>query len=205
MKLLHRLSQKYTYILWCILFMVAYISYAYYITHSVLSIAYVQYLSFSMNLVSKGVVSYLLGSFAFFMVCILIEAGITTTLLLLLRKWMLRICQDRIDRNNLFQFSNICNLLLNFVIAVGFVFLLGIKDNFFEMFYLLFESLDEESVTVERMAYDVEINWIFCDVLVFKMLFETFFKKDSLDQQFKKLEPDTPDVAYTEEVETAES
>lgn len=85
MKLLHRLSQKYTHILWCILFMVAYISYAYYITHSVLSIAYVQYLSFSMNLVSKGVVSYLLGSFAFFMVCILIEAGITTTLLLLLR------------------------------------------------------------------------------------------------------------------------
>ncbi len=188
MKLLHRLSQKYTYILWCILFMVAYISYAYYITHSVLSIAYVQYLSFSMNLVSKGVVSYLLGSFAFFMVCILIEAGITTTLLLLLRKWMLRICQDRIDRNNLFQFSNICNLLLNFVIAVGFVFLLGIKDNFFEMFYLLFESLDEESVTVERMAYDVEINWIFCDVLVFKMIFEAIFHNNTLKKSFQKLD-----------------
>ena len=188
MKLLHRLSQKYTYILWCILFMVAYISYAYYITHSVLSIAYVQYLSFSMNLVSKGVVSYLLGSFAFFMVCILIEAGITTTLLLLLRKWMLRICQDRIDRNNLFQFSNICNLLLNFVIAVGFVFLLGIKDNFFEMFYLLFESLDEESVTVERMAYDVEINWIFCDVLVFKMIFEAIFHNNTLIKSFQKLD-----------------
>ena len=188
MKLLHRLSQKYIYILWCILFMVAYISYAYYITHSVLSIAYVQYLSFSMNLVSKGVVSYLLGSFAFFMVCILIEAGITTTLLLLLRKWMLRICQDRIDRNNLFQFSNICNLLLNFVIAVGFVFLLGIKDNFFEMFYLLFESLDEESVTVERMAYDVEINWIFCDVLVFKMIFEAIFHNNTLIKSFQKLD-----------------
>lgn len=188
MKLLHRLSQKYTYILWCILFMVAYISYAYYITHSVLSIAYVQYLSFSMNLVSKGVVSYLLGSFAFFMVCILIEAGITTTLLLLLRKWMLRICLDRIDRNNLFQFSNICNLLLNFVIAVGFVFLLGIKDNFFEMFYLLFESLDEESVTVERMAYDVEINWIFCDVLVFKMIFEAIFHNNTLKKSFQKLD-----------------
>ena len=188
MKLLHRLSQKYTYILWCILFMVAYISYAYYITHSVLSITYVQYLSFSMNLVSKGVVSYLLGSFAFFMVCILIEAGITTTLLLLLRKWMLRICQDRIDRNNLFQFSNICNLLLNFVIAVGFVFLLGIKDNFFEMFYLLFESLDEESVTVERMAYDVEINWIFCDVLVFKMIFEAIFHNNTLKKSFQKLD-----------------
>ena len=182
------LYKKNANILWCFLFMLAYIGYAYYITHSVLSIAYVQYLSFSMNLVSKGVVSYLLGSFAFFMVCILIEAGITTTLLLLLRKWMLRICQDRIDRNNLFQFSNICNLLLNFVIAVGFVFLLGIKDNFFEMFYLLFESLDEESVTVERMAYDVEINWIFCDVLVFKMIFEAIFHNNTLKKSFQKLD-----------------
>ena len=188
MKPLSRATSRYTYILWCVLFMVAYIGYAYYITHCVLSIAYVKYLSFSMNLVSKGVVAYLLGSFAFFMVCILIEAGISATLLFLLRKWLVRICMVRLDRENLFQFSNICNLLLNFFIAVGFVFLLGIKDNFFEMFYLLFESADEESVAVQRMAYDVEINWVFCDVLVFKMIFEAIFHKDALKREFRKLE-----------------
>lgn len=77
---------------------------------------------------------------------------------------------------------------MNFVIAVDFVFLLGIKDNFFEMFYLLFESLDEESVTVERMAYDVEINWIFCDVLVFKMIFEAIFHNNTLKKSFQKLD-----------------
>lgn len=188
MNLLRRASQKYVYILWSALFMAAYIGYAYYITHCVLSIAYVRYLSFSMNLVSRGVVAYLLGSFAFFMGCILVEAGITTTLLLLLRKKMLKICLNRIDRENLFRFSTVCNLLLNFFIAVGFVFLLGIKDNFFEMFYVLFETLDEESVTVQRMAYDVEINWIFCDVLVFKMIFEAIFRNETLEKCFQKLE-----------------
>jgi len=133
-------------------------------------------------------VSYLLGSFAFFMVCILIEAGITTTLLLLLRKWMLRICQDRIDRNNLFQFSNICNLLLNFVIAVGFVFLLGIKDNFFEMYYVLFESgLTEVDIAVHRMAYDIEMNWIFCQLLILKMAFDFIFRESSVEAAFRRL------------------
>ena len=186
MTLFRKASQKYSFVLWCLLFLVAYIVYAYYITHCVLSIAYVKYLSISMNLVSKGVVAYLLGSFAFFMVCIFIEAGISTTLLLLLRRWLRKVCEHRVDRENIYRFSNICNLLLNFFIAVGFVFLLGIKDNFFEMFYLLFETADEESITVQRMAYDVEINWIFCDVLVFKMIFEAIFHKEALDKGFEK-------------------
>ena len=188
MNLFQRASRKYSYILWCLLFIVAYIGYAYYVTHCVLSIAYVKYLTLSMNLVSKGVVTYLLGSFTFFIVCIFIEAGVSTTLLLLLRRWLLKVCQHRVDRENIHQFSNICNLLLNFFIAVGFVFLLGIKDNFFEMYYLLFETLDETLVTIDRMTYDVEINWIFCDVLVFKMIFETIFKKETIEKLFQKKE-----------------
>ncbi len=188
--------KKYAFILWCLIFMLAYVCYAYYITHCVLSIAYVRYLTFSMNLVAKGVVVYLLGSFAFFMVCILIEACFSTTLLLLLRKWMIRRCINAVDSSNVYQFANICNLLLNFFIAVGFVFLLGIKDNFFEMFYLLFETATEESLTVQRMAYDVEINWVFCDLLVFKMIFESIFKKEILDE---KLHPQTVYFVPTEE------
>ncbi|MBQ5867492.1 MAG: hypothetical protein IIW56_12570, partial [Oscillospiraceae bacterium] len=196
MNLFQRASRKYSYILWCLLFIVAYIGYAYYITHFILSIAYVKYLTFSMNLVAKGVVSYLLGSFVFFMVCIMIEAGFTAILLSLLRKFLIKRCTLRLDRENIYKFSSVCNILLNFIIAIGFVFLLGIKDNFFEMYYFLFEaSLSEESVIVERMAYDVEMNWIFCDVLVFKMLFEALFHKDALHKRFSK-----PEALPAEEV-----
>ena len=186
MNLFQRASRKYSYVLWCLLFIVGYIGYSYTVTHCVLSIAYVKYLTFSMELVLKGVVTYLMSSFAFFMVCIFIEVGVSTTLLLLLRRWLLKVCEHRVDRENIYQFSNICNLLLNFFIAVGFVFLLGIKDNFFEMYYLLFESLDETAVTIDRMTYDVEINWIFCDVLVFKMIFESIFRKETLEKHFQK-------------------
>ena len=192
MKSIQHLFRKYSYILWCLVFMLAYIGYAYCITHFVLSTAYVQYLTFSMNLVSKGVVGYLMGSFAFFMICILIEAGISVTLLWLLRKGLVRMCNTLVDRENVFQFANICNILLNFFIAVGFVFLLGIKDNFFEMYYILFETgLSETSTVVERMAYDVEINWIFCDVLVFKMLFDTIIKDETLDKLLPKPEEES--------------
>lgn len=199
MKSTNSLFQKHRYVLWCLLFMAAYVGYIYYMTHFVLSIAYVRYLTFSMELVSKGVVSYLLGSFVFFMICILIEAGFSTVLLYFLRKWLVRLCQTKADPENLFHFEKICHILLNFFIAVGFVFLLGIKDNFFEMYYVLFESgLDETSVIVERMAYDVEINWIFCDVLVFSMLFDAFFNSDTLAKFFPVSE-ETPQEAALEE------
>lgn len=188
MNLLRSASRKYSYILWCIMFMLAYICYAYCVTHCVLSIAYVKYLTFSMELVLKGVVTYLMSSFAFFMICILLEAAFSTVLLLLLRKWLGRVSNTLVDRENIFQFANLCNILLNFVIAVGFVFLLGIKDNFFEMYYILFETLDEATVTVDRMAYDVEMNWIFCEILVFKMLFESIFRKEALEKLFPKKE-----------------
>ena len=174
MKMFQSLYKKNAYILWCFLFMLAYIGYAYYITHFILSIAYVKYLTFSMNLVAKGVVSYLLGSFVFFMVCIMIEAGFTAILLSLLRKFLIKRCTLRLDRENIYKFSSVCNILLNFIIAIGFV---------------------EESVIVERMAYDVEMNWIFCDVLVFKMLFEALFHKDALHKRFSK-----PEALPAEEV-----
>jgi hypothetical protein len=116
-----------------------------------------------------------------------------------LRKWLVRLCQTKADPENLFHFEKICHILLNFFIAVGFVFLLGIKDNFFEMYYVLFESgLDETSVIVERMAYDVEINWIFCDVLVFSMLFDAFFNSDTLAKFFPVSEETPQEVAVEE-------
>lgn len=192
------LFQKHSYILWCGMFMLIYLVYTYCMTHFVLSSAYVVYLTASMELVSKGVVNYLLGSFAFFMVCILVEAGITSTLLWLLRKGLVRLSSTLVDRENVFRFAMICNLLLNFFIAVGFVFLLGIKDNFFEMYYYLFEvGKSEESVIVERMAYDVEMNWIFCDVLVLKMIFEALFSESSL----KKLLPEKKEAPAEDAVE----
>lgn len=205
MKFIQSLYRKYSFILWCLIFMVVYVCYLYYVTHVVLSTAYVHYLSYSMNLVSKGVVAYLLGSFAFFMICILLEACVSAIFLWLLRKLLVRLSSTIVDQTNVFSFSNVCNILLNFFIAVGFVFLLGIKDNFFEMYYILFEEgLDETRVTVERMAYDVEINWIFCDLLVFKMLFETIFQHDALDKLLPHPEEENAPTAVDEPVQSLE-
>lgn len=198
MKLIKMLFRKYSFLLWCVLFMGAYICYSYVVTHVVISKAYVNYLLSSVALVNKGVVHYLMDNFKFFMIAILLVACVTTLLLWLLRKGLVGLCRNLVDQENIFRFTTMCNILLNFFIAVGFVFLLGIKDNFFEMYYILFETLDEVTVTIDRMAYDVEMNWIFCDVLVLKMLFESIFSKSALKKAFPVIELEDPSAEEEE-------
>ena len=187
MKMIVSLIRKYMFLLWCALFAVAYMVFAYYVTHYVTD-AYVIYLGNSVELVNKGVVHYLLDNFKFFVLSMIVASAVTLVLLLLMRQGMAWTCTRLVDRENIYRFSSLCNILLNFIISIGFVFLLGIKDNFFEMYYALFEEgISEVDIAIHKMAFDIEMNWIFCELLVLKMLFDPLFQSNALDKVFQKM------------------
>ncbi|MBQ3090289.1 MAG: hypothetical protein IJD21_07025 [Oscillospiraceae bacterium] len=188
MKVINLLIRKGSFLLWIVLFALGYIGFAYYTTHVVMSDAYVNYLANSVGLVNYGVVTYLMDNFRFFTIFLFAVSGVMGLLLWLMRQGLIRISDRLDDRQNLARFSTLSSLLMDFLIAVGFVFLMGIKDNFFEMYYVLFESgLTEVDIAVHRMAYDIEMNWIFCQLLILKMAFDFIFRESSVEAAFRRL------------------
>ena len=182
-------ARKYMFVLWTVLFAGAYLLFAYYSTHVVISDAYVQFINTTLDTVNGGVVLYLMDNFKFFLISLAAVSLVMLLLLWGLRQGLVRLSDRLGERENVHSFAKACGLLMDFIIAVGFVFLLGIKDNFFEMYYVLFEpGLTERDITVHRMAYDVEMNWIFCEVLILKMLFDTVFHQNTVNTAFQKLD-----------------
>lgn len=188
--------RKYSFLIWALVFGASYLYFLYFTTNSVISSLYVLFLNSTVHLVNKGVVYYLMSNFAFFLVSLLVVTAILFLILMGIRRGLGSLCLKLVDESNLYRFGDICDLLLNFLIAVGFVFLLGIKDNFFEMYYALFEEgMSNLDVTIHRMAYDVELNWIFCEMLTFKAIFDFLFSHAALDKYFptlrRKASPDS--------------
>lgn len=177
------LLRKSAFILWALIFAGCYLYFLYFTTNSVISDLYVWFLNQTVHLVNKGVVYYLMVNFAFFLVSLLIVTAILFLILLIIRECLGRMCMRLVEESNIYHFGDLCSMLLNFLIAVGFVFLLGIKDNFFEMYYALFEvGMTEVDITIHRMAYDVELNWVFCEMLTFKAIFDFIYSHPALDK-----------------------
>lgn len=182
-------ARKHVFVLWTALFAGAYLLFAYWSTHVVISDAYVQFINTTLDTVNGGVVLYLMDNFKFFLISLAAVAVVMMALLWALRRGLVHLSDQLGERENVYSFAKACDLVMDFIIAVGFVFLLGIKDNFFEMYYILFETgLTELDVTVHRMAYDVEMNWIFCQVLVLKMLFGAVFQEKTIAADFDRLD-----------------
>ena len=199
--------RKFSYLLWAGVFAACYLYFLYFTTNSVISSLYVWFLNDTVHLVNNGVVYYLMVNFAFFLVSLLVVTGLLFLLLMGIRRVLGGLCLKHVEDSNLYRFGDICGLLLNFLIAVGFVFLLGIKDNFFEMYYgLCVEGMSSLDVTIHRMAYDVELNWIFCEMLTFKAIFDFLFGHTALDKYLpdlrQKLSPaplsEAPEVIQAE-------
>jgi len=190
--------RKSAFVLWAAIFAACYLYFLYFTTNSVISSLYVWFLNDTVHLVNEGVVYYLMTNFAFFLVSLLVVTGLLFLILLGIRRGLGALCVKYVEESNLYRFGDICGLLLNFLIAVGFVFLLGIKDNFFEMYYALFEEgMSSLDVTIHRMAYDVELNWIFCEMLTFKAIFDFLFGHAALDKYLPELRRKTaPSPVY---------
>lgn len=201
MKIITSLLRKYAFLLWCVLFAVGYIYFAYYVTHYV-SDAYVVYLGNSVDLVNLGVVHYLLDNFKFFMICMLIASAVTLVLLLMMRRGLVWLSMNLVERENIYRFVTVCDFFMNFILSIGFVFLLGIKDNFFDMYYSLFEEgMSEVDIAIHKMAYDIEMNWIFCEILVLKMIFDPLFHEKALNKVFQRVEAKKATAAVPETTE----
>ena len=92
------------------------------------------------------------------------------------------------DSDNIMAFSDLVNFVLNFFISIGFVFLFGVKDQYFELFYTVLDTVTSvEDSTITSVSYNIFLNWFFCAILILKMMAETMFGKDALKA---KLEPE---------------
>ena len=159
---------------------------------------YVNYTSQLFGSVAEGVMVFLLDNFEFF-IATLIGACVVYFLCLWPVRWLLlKISKKMGDSSNILAFSDLVNFVLNFFISIGFVFLFGVKDQYFELFYTVFDTVTSvEDSTITSVSYNIFINWFFCAILILKMLAETMFGKDTLKE---KLEPEKK----KEDEETAE-
>ena len=149
---------------------------------------YVNYTSQLFGSVAEGVMVFLLDNFEFF-IATLIGACVVYFICLWPVRWvLLKISKKMGDSDNIMAFSDLVNLVLNFFISIGFVFLFGVKDQYFELFYTVLDTVTSvEDSTITSVSYNIFLNWFFCAILILKMMAETMFGKETLKA---KLEPE---------------
>lgn len=156
---------------------------------------YVSYTEQLYGSVSQGVMVFLLENFEFFMAT-LVGACVIYFLCIWPVRWLLlKLSKKMDDTGNIHAFSNLVNFVLNFFISIGFVFLFGVKDNYFELFYTVLDTVTSvEDSTITSVSYNIFLNWYFCAILIIKMIVEALFSKDALDEKLGvKKEDDSKD------------
>lgn len=167
-----------------------------------MSSLYVSYTGQLYGSVSDGVLVFLLENFKFFIATLAAACAVYFVCIWLVRLLLLKLSKMMNDTGNIHAFSNLVNFVLNFLLSIGFVFLFGVKDQYFDLFYTVLDTVTSvEDSTITSVSYNIFLNWYFCALLIIKMIVEALFAKETLDE---KLAPKKEEET-TEETKTAES
>ena len=164
---------------------------------------YVNYTSQLFGSIEQGVMVFLLENFEFFLGTLIAACAIYFCCIWPVRWLLLKLSRKMNDTGNIHAFSNLVNFVLNFFISIGFVFLFGVKDQYFELFYTVLDTVTSvEDSTITSVSYNIFLNWYFCAILILKMIVDALFSKDALDEKLgTKKKEDEEDAAADESPE----